>query len=56
MESIAAAVVLVCLVALVGDFSRRWGRPRRQIDPRSRLTYGLVAALVVAIVTINIID
>ncbi len=56
MDWIAAGVVLICLVILVTDFSRRWGRPRVWIDPRSSVTWAVAAAVVVLLVLVAVID
>jgi len=55
VQWIAAAVVLVCLMILVADFSRRWGRPRMWIDLRTRGTWAVVAAVGVLLVLVTVI-
>jgi hypothetical protein len=56
VDWIAAAIVLVCLVILVVDASRRWGRPSACIDARSPVTWAVAAVLVSVVVAVNIID
>jgi hypothetical protein len=53
LDWIAAVAVLVCLVALAVDF---WDRPRRYVDPRSPVTWGVVGLLVLVAVVVNVVD
>jgi len=52
MDWTAAVVVFFCLVVLLLDSSRRWGRPRMYVDLRSRTTY-VVASVAAALVVIS---
>ena len=56
MNTAAAIGVGVCLVLLALDFGRRWGKPRRHVDAPSRVTYGVMALIVVALVIVNLVD
>lgn len=49
-------IVGACLVILTADFSRRWGRPRVYLDPRSRVTWGVTAAIAAVLVVVALID
>ncbi len=56
MQTTAAIGVGVCLLLLVFDFSRRWGKPRSYIGSERRVTYAVAALIVVALVIVNVVD
>jgi hypothetical protein len=56
VDPLAAAIVLICLVALAADLARRWRHPALYVDPRSRVTWGVLAACAAAVLLVNVLD
>lgn len=56
MRTVAIAGATCCLIILIADLARRWGRPRIYLTVRPAVTasVGLVCIIIVAVV--NLVD